>query len=186
MDSMDFLMDFLKFALPGGFLGSIVTWIAGRRKRNNDMLSQLQSSINMLSAENRKILDENINLRVENAQLKSNQEEMLLKLSQLTKEVERLRKLINKDRNAKEHKTNINAVRRPADRMRSPEDRNVGKDRAGEASGREPGVDPERYGIVIEPQDTQGEQPGADPDGTDDGSGAGVSGINGTDGGEPP
>ena len=89
-------MDFLMFALPGGFIGSIFTWFVGRRKQNNDMLSQLQASINMLSSENRKILDENIQLRRENADLKANQEEMIQKLSRLTKEVERLRKVINK------------------------------------------------------------------------------------------
>ena len=93
---MDGLMDFLMFALPGGFIGSIFTWLVGRRKQNNDMLSQLQASINMLSTENRKILDENILLRIENADLKANQEEMNQKLSRLTKEVERLRKIINK------------------------------------------------------------------------------------------
>lgn len=93
---MDGLMNFLMFALPGGFIGSIFTWFVGRRKQNNDMLSQLQASINMLSSENRKILDENVQLRRENADLKSNQEEMLIKLSRLTKEVERLRKVINK------------------------------------------------------------------------------------------
>ena len=78
---MDGLMDFLMFALPGGFIGSIFTWFVGRRKQNNDMLSQLQASINMLSSENRKILDENIQLRRENADLKANQEEMIQKLS---------------------------------------------------------------------------------------------------------
>ena len=189
MDSMamDFLMDFLRFALPGGFLGGIVTWIAGRRKRNNDMLSQLQSSINMLSSENRKILDENINLRVENAELKANQEAMLLKLTNLTKEIERLRKLINgKDRNAKERKSNITAGRRAADRMRGTEGRNVGKDRTGEASGREQDICAGQYGTGMESQDTQGEQSGADPDGTDDGNCAGIGSIDGTDGGEPP
>ena len=36
---MDGLMDFLIFALPGGFIGSIFTWFVGRRKQNNDMLS---------------------------------------------------------------------------------------------------------------------------------------------------
>lgn len=93
---MDGLMDFLTFALPGGFLGSVVTWLLGRRKRDNDMLSQLQASINMLSSENRKILDENILLRRENADLKANQEEMIQELSRLAKEVERLRKVINR------------------------------------------------------------------------------------------
>lgn len=93
---MDTLINFLMFALPGGFVGSIFTWLFGRRKRDNDMLSQLQASINLLSEENRKILSENVQLRRENADLKSNQEEMILKLARLTKEVERLRKVISK------------------------------------------------------------------------------------------
>lgn len=93
---MDGLIDFLVFALPGGFVGSIFTWLFGRRKRDNDMLSQLQASINLLSNENRKILEENVQLRRENADLKANQEEMIQKLTRLTKEVERLRKVINK------------------------------------------------------------------------------------------
>ncbi|WP_129616519.1 hypothetical protein [Bacteroides cellulosilyticus] len=93
---MDSLMNFLMFALPGGFIGSIFAWLFGRRKRDNDMLSQLQASINLLSEENRKILSENVQLRRENADLKANQEEMILKLTGLTKEVERLRKVISK------------------------------------------------------------------------------------------
>ena len=189
MDSMamDFLMDFLRFALPGGFLGGIVTWVAGRRKRNNDMLSQLQSSINMLSSENRKILDENINLRVENAELKANQEAMLLKLTNLTKEIERLRKLINgKDRNAKDHRNVIGGGRRTAGRVRGTEDRTVGKDRSCPAGAGTDGVVMGQSGDGCDAQDSQREQSGGDPDGSEDGSGTGSCGVDGTDGGEPP
>lgn len=102
---MDSLMDFLQWALPTGFLSSLVTWIVSRRKQNNDMLSQLQASINMLSTENRKILDENIILRRENAELKVNQEETNMRIAQLVKEVERLRKLLTR-RQAKDEKQN--------------------------------------------------------------------------------
>ena len=102
---MDRLIDFLMYALPGGFIGSVFTWFVGRRKQSNDMLSQLQASINLLSDENRKILQENVQLRRENAGLKANQEEMLIKLARLTKEVERLRKVINKQ-TGNEEKTN--------------------------------------------------------------------------------
>lgn len=98
---MEILLDILKYSLPGGFLGSVISWFVGRRSRNNDMLSQLQKSINMLCTENRKVLDENIQLRRENADLKANQEEMLHKLARLTKEVERLRKVINKQNDDK-------------------------------------------------------------------------------------
>ena len=101
---MDRLMDFFLFALPGGFIGSVFTWMVGRRKQNNDMLSQLQASINMLSEENRKILQENVQLRRENAELKASQEETNIKLARLTKEIERLRTVIN---SKIEHNENI-------------------------------------------------------------------------------
>ena len=94
MDSI--WMQLLTFALPGGFLGSVFTWIFSRRKQNNDFLKELQSSINLLSGENKKILEENIQLRRENIDLKANQEEMLVRIDRLTKEVERLRRTIGK------------------------------------------------------------------------------------------
>ena len=78
-------MQILAFALPGGFLGSVFTWIFSRRKQNNDFLKELQSSINLLSGENKKILEENIQLRRENIDLKANQEEMLVRIDRLTK-----------------------------------------------------------------------------------------------------
>ena len=110
------LADFLMYALPSGFLSGLFTWLASRRKRNNDMLRELQSSINMLSEENRKILQENVQLRRENADLKSNQEEMIIRLSRLTKEVERLRKVINKQTGNEEKS---NHVRTPTARNRA-------------------------------------------------------------------
>jgi hypothetical protein len=99
------LVDFLMYTLPSGFIGSVATWLVSRKKQDNDMLKELQSSINMLSQENRKILDENIQLRKENAAMSVRQEEMLLQMEQLTKEVERLRKVINKKQN-KDEKSN--------------------------------------------------------------------------------
>lgn len=107
MDSI--WMQILAFALPGGFLGSVFTWIFSRRKQNNDFLKELQSSINLLSGENKKILEENIQLRRENIDLKANQEEMLVRIDRLTKEVERLRKTIGK-RNSYEDKTLFAAI----------------------------------------------------------------------------
>lgn len=93
---MESLLNFLMFALPGGFIGSVFTWLVGRREHNNDMLSKLQASINMLSEENRKILAENVQLRRENAELQANQEEILRKQRALLKEVESLRNEITK------------------------------------------------------------------------------------------
>lgn len=98
---MDFLLNFLMYSLPGGFLGSITTWLVGRRERDNDMLAKLQASINLLSEENRKILAENVQLRRENAKLQANQEVLLQKQTALLREVESLRveitKLTNKE-----------------------------------------------------------------------------------------
>ena len=88
---MDILLNFLMYSLPGGFLGSVFTWLVGRREHNNDMLSKLQASINMLSEENRKILAENVQLRKENAGLQANQEEILQKHRALLREVDLLR-----------------------------------------------------------------------------------------------
>lgn len=103
---MEILLNFLMFALPGGFIGSVFTWLAGRREHNNDMLSKLQASINLLSEENRKILAENIQLRCENANLQANQEEILQKQRALLKEVERLRTEILKLTNKKNETIN--------------------------------------------------------------------------------
>ena len=64
MDSI--WMQILAFALPGGFLGSVFTWIFSRRKQNNDFLKELQSSINLLSGENKKILELCNSLKISN------------------------------------------------------------------------------------------------------------------------
>ena len=184
---MEGLREFLMFALPGGFLGSVFAWLAGRRKRNNDMLSQLQSSINMLCGENRKILDENVQLRVENAQLRANQEEMIQKLALLTKEVERLRKVINKKTNEKNViKADSSAGGTVHERVFGTEDCNA---RTGNRRGGKHGTEKRHYG-----QSGLGE--GVTDDGGDSGAqesenrdAVGCSGfgdIADADDGEPP
>lgn len=119
MDSI--WMQLLTFALPGGFLGSVFTWIFSRRKQNNDFLTELQSSINLLSSENKKSLEENIQLRRENIDLKANQEEMLVRIDRLTKEVERLRKAIGK-RTSYEDNTLFSGARRTSGELRTDEE----------------------------------------------------------------
>ena len=118
MDSI--WMQILAFALPGGFLGSVFTWIFSRRK-------ELQSSINLLSGENKKILEENIQLRRENIDLKANQEEMLVRIDRLTKEVERLRKTIGK-RNSYEDKTLFAALHPAAGKLHCDEEAPLDRD----------------------------------------------------------
>ena len=42
MSDFSWLSDLCAFALPGGFLGAVVSWAVSRRKRNNDFLSEMQ------------------------------------------------------------------------------------------------------------------------------------------------
>lgn len=104
------LLELLQYGLPSGFITSLITWIVTKRQRNNDMLSALQKSINMLVDENTKVLEENIKLRKEKVALESAQEELRVQLSALTKEVEKLRKIINKQVKNNEKNNTDNSV----------------------------------------------------------------------------
>lgn len=79
-----------------GFVLSIVTgpvcWFAGKQKRNNDFLADLQGSVNMLTDENAKLLKELVAVRKENADLMQNQEQMKLEIGSVRKENEELRR----------------------------------------------------------------------------------------------
>lgn len=61
-------------------------WLAGARKRRNDFLSELQASIDLLSAENKELLQEVVILRKENANLLSNQQQMQIEIVELRRE----------------------------------------------------------------------------------------------------
>lgn len=73
-----------------GYIFSAITgitgWLVGRRKQQNDFLSDLQGSINMLTEENAKLLRELIAVRKENAALMSNQEQMKIEIEGVRKE----------------------------------------------------------------------------------------------------
>lgn len=81
------------------YIASIITpiitavggWFIGSKKRNNDFLSELQSSINLLSAENNKLLQELVTVRKENASLLYNQEMMSSEIKALRQENASLR-----------------------------------------------------------------------------------------------
>ena len=85
---MDFLSNLLTYSLPSGFLGSVVTWFASRRQRNNDFLAELQKSIDLLTEKYTKVLEENIILKADNAKLLANQAVMEQKIDTLTRTVE--------------------------------------------------------------------------------------------------
>jgi regulator of replication initiation timing len=55
-------------------------WFGGQRKQKNDFLRDLQESINLLSDENKKLMQEVISLRKENLSLRSEVEELNARL----------------------------------------------------------------------------------------------------------
>lgn len=84
---------------------AVTGWLAGTRKRRNDFLSDLQSSINLLAEENRKLLrditevnKEVIHLRRENEELKSSIDKLCTENAQLKEEI---RQLSNQVRDSK-------------------------------------------------------------------------------------
>ena len=76
-------------------------WLAGKRKRRNDFLKNMQDSINLLSVENKRLLkdltavnNEVVALRKENGELKYSVDQLCRENVQLKTEVQDLRKQI--------------------------------------------------------------------------------------------
>ena len=74
-------------------------WLAGKRKRRNDALKSMQDSINILSMENKRLIEdlttvnrEVVALRRENGELKSSVDQLCKENAQLKTEVQYLRK----------------------------------------------------------------------------------------------
>lgn len=96
MDGMDVIRWVVDVLLP--VLTGLAGWLAGRRKRDNDFLGDLQGSINTLSAKNAELvktvvsLNETvITLRAENAELKSEVTALRGENKQLSDEIAQLR-----------------------------------------------------------------------------------------------
>ena len=84
---------------------AVVGWIVGSRKRKNDFLKDLQASINLLSAENKRLLEEITNanaeivaVRKENEELKASVDRLCAENSQLKDEIRQLREQVAKAR----------------------------------------------------------------------------------------
>ena len=75
-------------------LTGIAGWMVGRRKQQNDFISDLQSSIDMLAEKNSALLKEVVSLREQNAELLSNQAEMKKEMAALRYENAGLKKEI--------------------------------------------------------------------------------------------
>ncbi len=91
----------------GSYIIPIITaavgWIIGSRKRNNDFLSDLQSSIDLLSNENKKLLEditavntEIVKVRKENEELKVAVERLCAENSLLKDEIQGLKVQLSK------------------------------------------------------------------------------------------
>lgn len=103
MESLSFL-DFI-----GSYIVPIVTaavgWLAGARQRRNNFIQDLQSSISLLSSENKKLLEqitatneEIVAVRKENEELKMSVDRLCTENSELKIEVRRLREQVQAER----------------------------------------------------------------------------------------
>ena len=98
-------MQILTWALPSGFLSSVVTWLVTRRQRNNDFLASLQKSIDLLTEKYTETLNENVRLQADNAHLLANQKVMEEKIDALNKKIDQLTKQL-KTQNEKSNSGN--------------------------------------------------------------------------------
>ena len=78
-----------------------VGWLAGKRKRRNDALKSMQDSIDILSLENKRLIEdlttvnrEVVALRRENGELKTSVDQLCKENAQLKEEVRNLRNRI--------------------------------------------------------------------------------------------
>lgn len=69
-----------------------IGWLAGRRKRKNDFLNDLQASIDLLAQKNSELLKELVAVRSQNADLMNNQEVMKRQIEMLTLENSELKR----------------------------------------------------------------------------------------------
>jgi len=69
-----------------------IGWLAGRKKQKNDFLSELQSSIDLLSEKNRQLVEEVVLLREENAKVRGEVAKLREENRALRSEIETLNK----------------------------------------------------------------------------------------------
>lgn len=82
----------LTVVLP--MISSAVTWLLTKRKRNNNFISELQGSIDLLSEKYTEALDQLTIIRAENLELRTLQREMTNEIEDLKLKNNQLRKNI--------------------------------------------------------------------------------------------
>lgn len=96
MERFDIIEQIINWGLP--IITGIVGWFTGRRKRNNDFLADLQSSIDLLSKKNSELMKQVLELNTtvltlteENAALKLEIQAVRRENSEMSEEISRLR-----------------------------------------------------------------------------------------------
>jgi prefoldin subunit 5 len=92
MSTLEIIIDLVRWVIPSGAAGAVVTYFVTRRSRNNDFLEKLQHSIDLLTEKYTQVLDENTKLMEENKRLKSDKDDLVNSQRKLTKKVEDLTK----------------------------------------------------------------------------------------------
>ncbi len=90
----EILVNLLTFSLPAGFIGSIAQWLVSKKKRDNDFISDLQKSIDLLSDRYNATLKQLVEVKEQNAELLASQKLLTLQVKELTKENDLLRKTV--------------------------------------------------------------------------------------------
>ena len=100
MDRSDIFQFVGTYIIP--LASAAVGWLAGSRKRRNDFLKDLQSSIDLLSSENRRLLAditavnaEIVAVRKENEELKASVDRLCAENAQLQDEIRLLREQVS-------------------------------------------------------------------------------------------
>ena len=97
---MEILKDIIPYALP--IITALVGWFGGTRKKKNDFLGEMQKSIDLLAAENTKLVAQVVGLNKEIASLnkevvtlRGENEGLRAEIEKLNKRLENV-KIINK------------------------------------------------------------------------------------------
>lgn len=86
-------------------VAGVLSYFAGRKKKDNDFLQDLQGSINMLSDKNSKLIEELVTVKEQNIELKMSVRELQLENEKLSVQIKSLRSQL--DRVMKKVKTDV-------------------------------------------------------------------------------
>ena len=91
---MEILKDLIPYATA--IVTAIVGWIGGALKKRNDFLSEMQKSIDLLTAENTKLIAKVVELNKEIVTLRKENEELRAEIEKLNKRLENVKTITKK------------------------------------------------------------------------------------------